>query len=162
MSVVQFASDARTIFTAESIESCQKSLHFGGGLTEFLPACQHAAQCLKKTPVGTNPILIFMSDGGGSGGQEGMDIVKDAAKNYSGFRCFTVAFGSGADQTTLQMMANVHGSKGQFRQALQPGDLAKVFVEAVGSVGKPQDLIFTKIGRSLNEQISQKLQLDWL
>jgi uncharacterized protein YegL len=162
VSVVQFGNHARHIFTNEPITTCPKNLVFGDGGTNFKPACEYAAQALKQTVAGTNPILIFMSDGEGGGGKEGMELVRTAMQSYGGFKCFTVAFGSGASSSTLKMMADVHGSKGAFRKALSGSDLSKVFVEAVGSVGKPQEAIFRSIGKSLNEQISQKLQLDWL
>jgi uncharacterized protein YegL len=161
VSVVQFSSHADIIFKAKPIQECPSYLNFRGGGTDFGPACQKAGDCLNHTPANATPILIFMSDGEGSGGIQGMENIKRSMARFTGFKCYTVAFGAGADQSNLKSMASVHGSRGFFRTAMSASDLIMVFQQAAGS-GEAKEQLKTSVGVRISEQISQKLQLDWL
>jgi uncharacterized protein YegL len=160
VSVVQFDSSARITYSKRSVVDAELVLPYKGGGTDFGPALDQSLSCLKQTSANEIPVLLFMSDGAGSGGMEGMRRVKSAMQAHANFKVYTVGFGSGASDT-LKQMADVFGAHGQYKFA-DVGGLSRVFADIAKGCKKASAEMQRLVGNQISEQISDKIQLDWL
>jgi uncharacterized protein YegL len=161
VSVVQFSSSARITYSKRSVVDAELALTMQSGGTNFGPALDQALHCLKQTSPNEIPVLLFMSDGGGSGGMEGMHRVKSALSSHDNFKVYTVGFGAGASADTLREMADVFGTNGQYKYA-NVGELSTVFAGIAKGCKKASAEMQRLVGNQISEQISDKIQLDWL
>ncbi len=103
-------------------------------------------------------MLIFMSDGCGSGGASELASMVSAFSS-TGLQVHTVAFGS-ADEATLRGFA-AQCPGGKFHKAFGAADLVQAFREiAVESTLQSQ--LVTRFGSEISRLLTDKLVVDYL
>lgn len=161
VSVVLFDDSARTIHTNAPIASVVgQDLPYNGGNTNFAPALAEAERCISKASDRKTPQIIFMTDGGARDIGAACDTMRAIHHNLAsrGLELFVVGFGSGADTSNLQALANAGNGK---VVTASFGGLVSAFVKIAAS-STPTDALFSEIGKRISEQVSEKLILDFL
>jgi Mg-chelatase subunit ChlD len=140
VSVVLFNNTACVVFNhLPQAQAKEVPISFRGGGTHFQNGLDRCVECLTATNEGERPLLIFMSDGADAGESDGQGSARRVAetmrqssvKSQHEFQLFTIAFGSGAQHSTLKQMADVAG--GEFKDAPSGEDLQRVFEEIATS-----------------------------
>lgn len=160
VSVVTFNDTARVQHSCVPILSAptKDAIDYKSGGTNFGPALEMCKAEFSNTDgSGLTPLLIFMSDGGGSG-KETMSSVH-AAHGGRGLQVHTIAFGSGASKDTLREMASLGG--GRFHDAPTGVALGRVFKEISGTSKASQELM-EGVGNEVSSMVSNKIRLDYL
>ena len=127
LTVINFASSARTVITKVPFASAPALTYQGGG-TAFCPPLEHADAVLKQSAgADLMPILIFMTDGGC--GDIGNAVAKmtsiDTEYKDDSLQTHFVAFGQGANMGSLHSLVQVC-TDGHIHTAAM-GDLSTTF-----------------------------------
>ena len=109
---------------------------YQGGGTCFGPALKMAQallmQGLQQQPE-YSPVLMFMSDGGASDGEDEMRaLCTELSNTIAELQVKTLAFGPGASTEKLKRMANLGG--GEFLPAMDGVELKECFEKAASSL----------------------------
>ena len=117
-SLVQFQNRARTVYENKKLDEVNNNhmvLTQEEGGTSFTPAMQETQRVVNNADESLKVKVLFMSDGSADDGHSNacqiIREMKDKLKEK--FEIYTVAFGSGADQTSLKAMAEAGASSGE-------------------------------------------------
>jgi Mg-chelatase subunit ChlD len=177
VSVVQFASRARTLFDKSPIETAPRSLTQVSGGTNYCPALSEARPLLESTPPHMTPLLIFMTDGEAHDKGSAVEAVKTACEvirnpgpsrvqgqahiiafNTDG----AVARGSSTYSLLVQMAAAANDTderRGEDEFCHDPGSAVDLFhtfqaiVSGADQSGKLVEAFAEKIGDELGQQL---------
>ena len=153
VSVVTFGSGYTIQHKAVSILSVSGRLDYHGGGTNFDQALQGAVEVLSATPQGAIPMLVFMSDGHGSGTP--VPTISSLRQQYPGFVCNCVGLGS-ADMDTLREMSDA--GNGQTWTS-EMDTIAAVFGEIAAGCAALDGMV-TQFGERIAEMVSERICLD--
>jgi Mg-chelatase subunit ChlD len=157
--IIQFDSNARVTCPATVLSSMIPQLaQMNGGGTNFSPALNKAWEELKNMTNRHTPVLLFMSDGKGSGGPH--EMTKIYSEYHSqGLHVHTIAFGKDADTATLTKLAEA--GHGTFHQSITGEDLAKTFVKISTGLTAIDGLI-DEFAKRVADAATNKLMLEFL
>ncbi|KAA0145569.1 hypothetical protein FNF31_08020 [Cafeteria roenbergensis] len=157
VSVVLFNSDARTPAKCVPIAEVDKSFSMRGHGTNFGPALDAAKAALDATPAGYSPLLLFMSDGCGSGGEAQMASIYTTHARQ-GLQVHSIAFGS-ADQGKLRLLAET--GHGTFHVAPDPTSLQATFTRIAAAAGAADGLI-AQFAQYVTDNLTDKLVMEYM
>jgi uncharacterized protein YegL len=161
VSVVQFSTSPRTTVQRASVAQAQAaSLQYGGGGTYFAPALQAVLQEIQRSPPGSTPLLIFMSDGcdGASNAGAVMDQLWSSFGPSRNLQVHTIAFGR-SNVGVLQDLAT--RGRGKHHHCSTGLSLQKAFV-AIAAGCSAVDGLVKKFSEVVSDMISVKVMLDYL
>ena len=166
VSVVQFSCTVSVVCSQAPVASAPASLAFRSGGTDFSIALKAAAPLITGERTGLAPVLVFMSDGGDGSGSDTRSAVANLCSASPKLIVHTIAFGGGADATTLKNMAaaaNITGrdNRGEFHAAADGLALVSCFGKIASEAGVPEGLVATFAAR-LSQSVANKLMLDCL
>ncbi|CAF4524574.1 unnamed protein product [Rotaria sp. Silwood2] len=159
VSIIQFDDGTRIICERSALSSGVRQLattHCGG--TSFWPALNKALELLSRTTNSYIPVLLFMSDGGGSGGPNEMAKIYQN-HHHLGLQVHTIAFGGRADTATLESLAGA--GRGKFHKSLTGEELVNTFIEISTQLTSVDGLIH-EFAKRVSDAATNKLMLEFL
>ncbi|CAF1154913.1 unnamed protein product [Rotaria magnacalcarata] len=159
ISIVQFNGDARVTCQASALSNTiPPLLDMASGGTSFSPALSKAMEELNKLTNSYIPVLLFMSDGGGSGGPNEMIQIYNT-HHKRGIQVHTIAFGEHADRTTLQKLADAAHGESHYSETGQT--LAETFVKISAELTSVDGLV-DEFAKKVSDAATNKLMLEFL
>ncbi|KAA0153917.1 hypothetical protein FNF29_02905 [Cafeteria roenbergensis] len=157
VSVVLFDDTARTVAAALPIEEVPGHFARTGSGTAFSPALRDAEIALRSTPPGYSPLVLFMSDGHGSGGEAEMARIHETYAG-KGLQVHSIAFG-GAKHEKLRLLAeHAHGA---FHAAPDPTSLRMTFTRIAAAAGAADGLV-SQFAKYVAENVADKLVSEYM
>ncbi|CAF5009753.1 unnamed protein product [Rotaria sp. Silwood1] len=159
VSVIQFDSEVRCICQESALSSGTPSLQpLRGRGTNFSPALKEALRVLNTSADSYIPVLLFMSDGAGSGGPAEMTTIYNQY-HHRGLQVHSIAFGSSVDKATLKKIATVGG--GQFHHNSTGKQLVETFVQISTELTAVDGLI-DEFAQRVSDAATTKLAFEFL
>ncbi|KAJ1469632.1 hypothetical protein T484DRAFT_1918945 [Baffinella frigidus] len=158
VSVVTFAMEAHIQYAAVPIMSVSPSLAFHGGGTSFTAALEGASEVLAKTPQGSIPMLIFMSDGEDNHHVDVSQKVALLRSQYEryGFVCNCVGLGDDVNMGPLHAIAKAGGGKAQPSSV---SDISAVFGEIAAGCSAMDGMV-AQFGEKIAGMVKQRICYD--
>jgi len=167
VSVVQFASSARTTHQMIPLHGPPPTLDYRSGGTVFLPPVQQAESLIRShgPNQGYTSIVIFMSDGGSGDGPRAASVLQNLATSHpKRFASYTIGFGSGASGT-LEQMAFADGvqNRKNYRTS-QVGNLGETFSKISQEIGESEasKLLVQEITEEISQRVQHKIRVEYL
>lgn len=168
VTVLKFGATVETLYRQEPLRSARVDLGdregSGRGMwdsTDFKNALQQAHYQMAACSPGATPMLVFMSDGDGIGGE---DEVNALASTFgaSGLQMHFVAFGTRPKaKEKLKALASLAGNAGKFHEARSGEDLIKSFKSI--SIESPLQRELAELFRSsLADLLVDRLLLEYM
>ena len=136
ISIIIHNSQSRVFCNSKPLSECVRDIdalfnEFKGGGNCFGLAFLKTLEVLQQGPQDLPPAVLFMSDGGCNDGEPEL---RQIVSTFPGVTVDTLAFGSGADKTKLQALANIAG--GTMKYADSSTSLRNKFAEVASGLSQ--------------------------
>ena len=162
VSVVNFSSSAREVWSGVPACNCSSEISFTGGYTDFLPAIDVAFPLIQRFPKTYLPVMIFMSDGEGNR-SVAPELLTYANQIGKHFKFYAVAFNN-SDPSQLEDMVTKLKENGFHSELLHSSSdiqLTENF-RTVAEGSKVTELLQSAVGKQIADAVGLRIALDHL